>query len=190
MRKRITELYEEKEFFKTERDAFGNRTREPYTASIKRPVKVVSGGARFGHYILDFVLLYAINFGINMILAIVSPETLNSMPLIVSYLISYMILVAYYFILESTIQRTIGKFATDSVVIDIYGDKPSTSVILGRSFARIIPFEAFSCLGERGWHDTMSNTYVVTKQEEANLKRLLSEQSGVMHVDDRTDMLD
>lgn len=190
MRKKITELYEEREFFKTEKDVYGNRTREPYTASIKRPVKVVSGGARFGHYLIDFILLYAINFGISMILAIVSPETLNTMPTIVSYIISYLILVAYYFILESTIQRTVGKFVTDSVVIDEYGNKPSNAAILGRSFARIIPFEAFSCLGERGWHDTLSNTYVVTKQEEATLKRLLSEQSGMMHVDDRTDMLD
>lgn len=190
MRKKITEIYEEREFFKTERDQFGNRTREPYTASVKRPVKVVSGGARFGHYLIDFILLYAVNLGINIILAVVSPETLNTMPTIVSYIISYLIMVGYYFLLESTIQRTVGKFVTDSVVIDVYGNKPSNLAILGRSFARLIPFEALSCLGERGWHDTMSNTYVVTKQEEATLKRLLSEQSGRMHIDDRTDMLD
>lgn len=190
MRKKITEIYEEREFFKTERDQFGNRSREPYVATVKRPVKVISGGARFGHYLIDFILLYAVNLGINMVLAIVSPEIIISMPTTVSYIISYLILVAYYFVMESTIQRTIGKFVTDSVVIDEYGNKPSNMTILGRSFARIIPFEAFSCLGERGWHDTLSHTFVVSKQEEATLKRLLSEQSGIMHVDDRTDMLD
>lgn len=190
MKLKITELTEEKDFYKTEKDAYGNRTREPYTATIKRKVKVVSGGARFGHYLLDLVILYAINFAVGFAIGILNPELVMRMPDSVWYLIGWLIVVAYYFIMESTTQRTIGKLATDTVVIDVYGNKPSPATLLGRSFARIIPFEALSCLGERGWHDTLSGTYVVTKQEEEALKKLLREQSGMPHVDERSDLLD
>lgn len=188
--KKITDLVEEREYFKTERDAYGNRTREPYTASVKRPIQTVSGGARFGHYLIDLIVLYAINFGIGIIVGIVNPSILLTMPDAMWNVISMLILVAYYFIMESTLQRTVGKFVTDSVVIDEYGNKPSTSTLLGRSFARLIPFEALSCLSERGWHDKLSKTYVVKKKEEAILKRLLQEQAGMIHVDERTDILD
>jgi hypothetical protein len=58
-------------------------------------------------------------------------------------------------------------------VVDEYGEKPSLSQILGRSFARAIPFEVFSCLGERGWHDTMSNTYLIKDDHLKELKALL-----------------
>jgi uncharacterized RDD family membrane protein YckC len=190
MKLKITNLTEEKEFFKTERDAYGNRTREPYTATIKRKVNVISGGPRFGHYLIDLVIMYGINFAFGFIMGVTAPEAVLNMPDVVWYLFGWMITVLYYFIMESTTQRTVGKLVTDSVVIDEYGNKPDTMTLLGRSFARIIPFEAFSCLGERGWHDTLSKTYVVTKQEEATLKRLLSEQEGVPHVDNRADLLD
>ena len=43
------------------------------------------------------------------------------------------------------------------------GSLPSSTGYLKRSFSRMIPFEAFSFLGSeaRGWHDTISKTYVV-----------------------------
>ena len=77
-----------------------------------------------------------------------------------------------------------------AVVVDEYGNKPSNSQLIGRSFARIIPFEAFSCLGYRGWHDTLSKTYVVSRAELATLKRMMSEQDGEFFVDSREDILD
>ena len=188
--KKITDLVEERDYFKTERDSDGNRTREPYTALIKRPVQTVSGGARFGHYLLDVIVLYAINFVLGIVLGIVNPEAVLGIPDIVWNLVSMLLLVTYYFVMESSIQTTVGKLATNSVVIDEYGNKPNNSALIGRSFARLIPFEAFSCLGTRGWHDTLSKTYVVTKKEQAILKRLMQEQAGMIHIDERTDILD
>ena len=43
------------------------------------------------------------------------------------------------------------------------GSKPIFQDIFLRSLCRFIPFEVFSFLGSegRGWHDSMSNTYVV-----------------------------
>ena len=56
--------------------------------------------------------------------------------------------------------KSIGKFATQTRVIDEYGNKPQLNKIISRSFLRLIPFEAFSCMGEnsRGWHDKWSDT--------------------------------
>ena len=97
--------------------------------------------------------------------------------------------VAYYFICERTMQRTLGKFATNSVVINEYGEAPELGSLVGRSFSRLVPFEALSCLSDRGWHDRWSKTYVVTTEERDILKRLLNEQQGYF-VSDNPDLLD
>lgn len=44
------------------------------------------------------------------------------------------------------------------------GEKPSFSVIFKRTLCRLIPFDGFSFLGSRGWHDSISDTYVVEKK--------------------------
>lgn len=49
----------------------------------------------------------------------------------------------------------------------------SFGTTLLRTISRYVPFEAFSCFGERGWHDTWSKTYVVKRTERNELKKLL-----------------
>lgn len=81
--------------------------------------------------------------------------------------ISWIITIAYYLVMEGLLGRSIGKFITGTIVIDANGDIPDFIAILKRSLVRFIPFEAISFLGHsgRGWHDTLSNTYVVNKKE-------------------------
>ncbi|MCA9066572.1 MAG: RDD family protein, partial [Planctomycetaceae bacterium] len=70
----------------------------------------------------------------------------------------------YYVFMEAVFQRSLGKLVTGTMVVAADGSRPSFGKILGRSFARIIPFEAFSFLGSKtptGWHDTLSGTRVV-----------------------------
>ena len=87
-------------------------------------------------------------------------------------------------------QRTVGKFATNSVVINQYAEAPDAGSLIGRSFARLVPFDAFSCLGgDRGWHDKWSKTYVVTTEERDKLRKLLNEQQGIF-ISDSEDLLD
>ncbi|WP_298531531.1 RDD family protein [uncultured Algibacter sp.] len=79
-------------------------------------------------------------------------------------LITSVALALIYFALEFfTRGRSIGKFITKTRVVLADGSKPTALDYLKRSFSRIIPFEAFSFLGAegRGWHDTISKTYVV-----------------------------
>lgn len=63
----------------------------------------------------------------------------------------------YYFVMEFLFLQTIGKLHNNSKV-EYTGNKFKS--ILIRSFCRFIPFEAFSFLGNKGWHDTISKTKV------------------------------
>ncbi|WP_072400655.1 RDD family protein [Flaviramulus basaltis] len=79
-------------------------------------------------------------------------------------LITGTVLALLYFITETLLKgRTVGKFVTKTKVVLEDGTMPSVIDYLKRSFSRIIPFEAFSFLGNngRGWHDSISNTFVV-----------------------------
>ena len=70
----------------------------------------------------------------------------------------------YFAFTEALFQRTLAKFLTGTRVVRADGTRPSFAQILGRSFARFIPFEAFSFLfGSHpvGWHDSLSGTRVV-----------------------------
>lgn len=193
MRKTIEDLKEQKTYYKREKDAFGNVTREPYEAMVKRPVNVVTGWTRFGHYILDALIIGAITFMVRTALfqnGLNDGIAFSSGP--IQYNISFLnwgIIIAYYFFCEMTLQRTVGKFATNSVVINEYAEAPSNESLIGRSFSRIVPFEALSCLSDRGWHDKWSKTYVVTTQERDQLKRLLAQDEGVF-ISDSEDLLD
>jgi uncharacterized RDD family membrane protein YckC len=75
--------------------------------------------------------------------------------------------IIFYFILEVTTQRTIGKFVTGTMVVMEDGSKPGADAIIKRTLCRLIPFEAFSFFADtsRGWHDTISGTYVVNVKQ-------------------------
>lgn len=59
--------------------------------------------------------------------------------------------------------RTIGKMITKTRTVTEDLKTPDFGVILTKSFCRVIPFEAFSFLGEKttGWHDRFSKTRVI-----------------------------
>ncbi|MEK7253493.1 MAG: RDD family protein [Bacteroidota bacterium] len=74
----------------------------------------------------------------------------------------------YYLVTETIFNgKTIGKFITKTVVVNMDGSPVAFPTVLGRSFARLIPFEAFSFLGAsgRGWHDTLTKTMVVDEKD-------------------------
>ncbi|MFN8252068.1 MAG: RDD family protein [Ferruginibacter sp.] len=73
------------------------------------------------------------------------------------------LLIAYYLLFEGIFNTTAGKCATNTTIVNEQGEKPGFAKILGRTFCRLIPFDALSFLGAgaRGWHDSIPNTYVV-----------------------------
>ncbi len=78
-------------------------------------------------------------------------------------LLTLSIMFLYYFAMESLVGRTIGKALTKTVVVLKNGEKPTTRDIAIRTISRFIPFDPLSFLGNptRGWHDSLSETYVV-----------------------------
>ena len=134
-----------------------------------------SQGKRFFNMIVDSIIIQVLSGMAGFVLGIVyvssavasgreiTPDdeaTLN----IIGMLIGILSAVAYFVITEALFQRTLAKFLTGTRVVRADGGRPSFGQIIGRSFARLIPFEAFSFLGGRkpvGWHDSLSGTRVV-----------------------------
>lgn len=161
------------------RDSAGILQKETQEFYGVREVKVVKGWARFGHYMLDFVFIQiirvALEVGIGFAIgsgAIDHPgESLIFWVIIMRILLN----VLYYAIFETLTGGSPAKLLLGRTVIDQFGQRPDAGKIFLRSLSRIVPFEAFSCLGERGWHDTWTKTYVVRKEEAEELRRLLAE---------------
>lgn len=71
-------------------------------------------------------------------------------------------LTVYYFSQEVVFLRTIGKLHNRSFVVCERGRIVS---VLIRTVARLLPFEAFSFIGNReGWHDRLSSTTVEVRR--------------------------
>ena len=64
-------------------------------------------------------------------------------------------------VFEQCLGKTPAKYITRTQVLAVDGKKPAFAAIVVRNLCRFIPFEAFSFLGEKGWHDQFSNTIVV-----------------------------
>lgn len=118
------------------------------------------------HHVIDLAVIYA---AIQFIDAVgMSYTDDHEFPVTVLGVVSHISAYLIYFILfEVSFQATIGKLFTQTVVVDINGRKPTFGQIVGRNFARLIPFEPFSCLSNpsNGWHDDLSRTQIVLKSE-------------------------
>ena len=121
-----------------------------------------TGWDRFLNYFIDRLIVFAFAFITGIILFLSGVSNISRLE---SYAISYTIFLLYYTLIESLTGQSIGKMATGTMVVTANGEKPDFTSILGRSFSRLIPFEAFSFLGEShsGWHDTITNTTVIKK---------------------------
>lgn len=123
-------------------------------------------GRRISNYILDKAFLTAVVGVLNLTLTftVFVGKTASFSYFITSLLINILLWLAYYLVLEGVWQKTPAKFITKTKVVMVDGSKPPFKNILGRTFARIIPFEEFSFLFSSfpvGWHDSLSKTIVV-----------------------------
>ena len=128
---------------------------------------------RFGHLIIDRlfcilifspVLYYFLNAKYDF-------ESERFMVLF-SFLLCYLI---YFPFFEGLLGATPAKILTGTRVTDEYGNKPKFGSVMIRTLSRLVPFEPFSFLGGRGWHDGWSNTYVLREKTEgfSNKKYIL-----------------
>lgn len=126
---------------------------------------------RFGNYIIDMIVHTLLNL-IPIVVGWILYEFFGKADLslwfeqinpIVEFLLNYLVIVIYYMIMETMTGRSFGKYATNTKVFMQDGSEPEPYAVFIRSVSRLIPFEAFSFLGEhaKGWHDTLAKTVVV-----------------------------
>lgn len=121
--------------------------------------QVASVGTRLCNYMIDYVGMLIFILGLSALVSLLLNDRIKDA---VSGLLALLCMPIYYMFFEGIWQRTPGKWLTRTKVVTEAGNKPTFLNIVGRSFARIIPFEPFSFLGGPiGWHDSLSGTLVV-----------------------------
>lgn len=131
-----------------------------------------SPGLRLVNFILDLLVYYAVCFGIGILIVIATfnPET-NTLQdpthfQSTLFLINLFIIVGCYTIIEGASKgRSLGKLATGTIVVREDGSPITFRDALIRSLIRLVPFEPFSTLGGRPWHDKWSHTMVIKKNK-------------------------
>lgn len=144
----------------------------PYTAEPHAGrLPVASQNRRLVNFLIDGVLTRFITYFASFVMALIyinangpiEPDSENGL-YVVSFFLSLALYALYFIVLEVSFGRTIGKLLTGTQVVNASGGKASLGQIVGRTFARLIPFEPLSFLfGDTttGWHDTLSDTRVV-----------------------------
>ncbi len=128
---------------------------------------LASQGDRFINFLIDAVLSYIMFIVIIIVLMVNMGDEVLIMLQEYNQEFSYSILliyIVYYTLMEFYFGKTIGKFLTKTTVVNRKGIKPDFLNLLGRSLCRMIPFEPFSILFSGrgiGWHDSISETYIV-----------------------------
>ena len=137
------------------------------------PDLYASAGNRFVNLIIDVIIYYIISFILGLFLGFLSTigidgplEFIISMGAIGNLIYGIVVFVLYYTVMETLTQKSLGKYVTKTIVVLEDGTKPKVKDIFIRSLCRNIPFDHFSFLGSdaRGWHDSISETYVVNEK--------------------------
>jgi len=150
---------------------------------------------RFGTYAVDIMGYYVMSFVLGVLLGVLAligvEEPLNfmsSLDGLEGFILNLFVYFIYYTVFESLSYKTLGKYITKTKVVMEDGTNPQISDILIRTLCRLIPFDFLSFLGDsgRGWHDSISNTYVVDERK-FNAKKsnqLELELIGVVPIED------
>jgi uncharacterized RDD family membrane protein YckC len=126
----------------------------------------VQQNTRIANYFIDLILFYIVYLCLVVFLFALEVEFIQNIadnPILdrITTMISY----AIFMMIQELIfgGRSVGKFITKTKVVDEDGYTPSTGTLITRNLCRAIPFNAISHLFGRGWHDSLSKTYVVRK---------------------------
>jgi len=124
-------------------------------------------GKRLANYLLDiiFAIIFAfvIIFGFMLLVALLMPSSYESFEDF-STPLAYLGIYLYYAIFEGANKgRTLGKLITGTQAIREDGANLTFQDAALRSLCRLVPFEAFSGLGDAPWHDAWTKTKVVNK---------------------------
>ncbi len=183
--RKISEIKEIRYRTVHKKDATGKRVAYKEAYNGFRTVNCIYGWKRFLHFFVDTLIIFLILYTLNLVFDFPSPKNIFFTILYFYTSILFLILFLTYFIIsEFYFQTTIGKILTNSLVIDIYGNKPTFKTILLRTLVRLIPWDIYTFIFEdRGWHDKWTNTLVVNKAELKTLKEILSTEEEKKQID-------
>lgn len=147
---------------------------------------LASKGQRFLNLVVDMLIVYSIEIGIGTTIMLIGDLTntyylsnwVERFTTIEIFFFGVIVFVFYYGLTELYFSRTFAKYFTKTLVVMNDGSKPDGKAIFRRTVSRLIPFEFFTFLGvnSRGWHDVISDTYVVKKHEFVEKKKLIWEE--------------
>lgn len=132
-------------------------------------------GQRFLNWLIDnlfmrFALSYATGYAVGYLLLAVAPDFLSEIAYdergwrfyLLAYILGVFNYIVYYTISEKAFKGyTLGKLITGTRAIRNDGTELTFKDAMLRSLCRIVPFEVFSALAGRPWHDSWTNTMVV-----------------------------
>jgi len=146
----------------------------PLPTDPSQPFPLATQGRRLSNLILDNIIMQVVAMAVALVFGVIMgllqassdvpfSDTMQTWIEVASLIVNLLVAVGYYAFTEALFQRSPAKFITKTLVVRPDGSRPSTAQIIGRSFARLIPFEAFSFLGTPpvGWHDSLSKTRVI-----------------------------
>ncbi len=125
---------------------------------------------RFFNWLIDTLVYYFLAMAVGVVAVLVSGDSalawLEGLGFWGEQALGLVIMLVYYIPQEAAFGFTVGKLITGTRVVNEDGDKPNPIQAILRTLCRLIPFEPFSVLftdPTRGWHDSLSRTYVVRK---------------------------
>jgi uncharacterized RDD family membrane protein YckC len=147
-----------------------------------------SAWSRLGNYVIDVLLAFYMAYSFlqtakyQMILNRSYQDFSYSRSQFPVEILPLTCVLLYYFILEGIFNTSAGKCATNTIIVNSFGQVPSVGQRLGRTLCRLIPFEAFSFFStsRRGWHDTITDTYVSNSIDKYAEKKVEDELAGFL----------
>lgn len=155
----------------------GNPTTQPVAAAPQTQAAYLpaSMGRRLANYCIDAIIIYVLEFIIGFFIGFATAASGRELNFALPIFVSLLTFAAYYLIMESAWQRTVGKFVTGTKVVAMDGSAPTGNQLLIRTLSRFVPFEAFSFLAGSnpiGWHDRWSGTMVVPAEYSPEMVRM------------------
>lgn len=133
-----------------------------HAKSAKEKTNNVSVLNRIINFVFDSIAILIIDIIVVLLLSPSFTYVGQDLTRIVFTLCMIVVFFAYYMLFEFHYQRTLGKFVTGTRVVNKFGDNPSVSDVLARTFLRLIPFDNISFLFPgNGFHDWLSDTKVI-----------------------------
>jgi len=113
--------------------------------------------ARLANLTIDYIIFLFIVFAV---LSVTSDELHDPRKI---FAVLFLGRTLYYIFFEYLFGKTPGKMASNTTVLTEDYKRPSFERVVGRNFARLIPYSLFTFLTKRpyGMHDAVSKTIVV-----------------------------